>query len=121
MKAITLRNLKPDFLTKQGFYKWACESLGLISPGDSRKTALEIFAILWEEGAATSDHIAERLQKDKKHILYHLKRMQERLVVEKTDGRYHLRPIDDILEDYQRWLNYTWDRIRRGFQKAKTL
>ena len=82
---------------------------------------MDVFGILWENGALTSDEIAERLQKDRKHILYHLKKMVDSGVCRHEAEYYSLAPIEDILDEYRHTLDRIEKRLREGFRKAKTL
>ena len=102
-RELTLRNLrmtKEVVETRRSLVRWLALSLGVISPGESRLTAVSVLdAILYFQFADKKDPTVEELSGyitsswgaiNEKTLRYHLLQLKKASIVENSKGKYFL-------------------------------
>lgn len=118
-RELTLRNLritKEVVETRRSIIRWLALTLGVISPGESRLSALAVFdAVLYfqfkERKDPTVPEIAEYIngswsQINEKTLRYHLLQLKKSSIVSNSKGKYFLTK-PDLGEKYDAnaWIN----------------
>ena len=102
-RELTIRNLritKEVMETRRSLVRWLALSLGVISPGESRLSAVSVLdAILYFQFAERKDPSVEELMNyitgswgviNEKTLRYHLLQLKKASIVENAKGRYFL-------------------------------
>jgi DNA-binding transcriptional ArsR family regulator len=107
LSEITLRKFEKPYGDEKELLRKFCISLGLLQPGDSRDSIVEIVAALLkarkQRRYLTSEEIVHNISVSKPNLRRHLRRLGDIGIIEKRENRYRIReflPFKEILVGY---------------------
>jgi predicted transcriptional regulator len=125
---ITLRKFEKPHETGDNLIRKFCISLGLLQPGDSRDTIIEVIKILLNnrknKALMNSDQIHKLLQKEiaSSNIRRHLNRLEKIGIIERLPEGYRIREwmnLKEIMDEHIKKfiIDPSFDRIKEYAEK----